>query len=799
METSRIRYQANDLSISNPQPSAITGYTVLRASKGTTRPHFVSKGDVNTLLDLFGAPTAVINGTTYNYYGIQEAIDFINNGYGLWVSAPAGIHAGSTSNFGGVYVTTEGSLEPFNSTVGELGDGTPNFDYNITTSITCPSASFSAGFTASGGSPFVNTVKLSAVSPTGIILDNIPNKYFVSANVSSLTLTGVGTQAFSYTLGYTGGVWKFITGPGTFASNTIGTVSTGTNSTLNAPTSKITFLAPSSDPNCPLITAAAIATTLAGDTSITASWIQSIQSFVIMAFYQSSMRGIPGTFTMSNMSNMLIPVIITGNGGIATITQTLVNPTTLTLQIGTVTPPSSTSYVTIGTFSPIAITNTDTQTTIAALIAALPWANSGFIASYNGSGLVTITGTSPVDYAPWSNPSFNTVQISYNEYQYGTTQATTFTPNSVVSTDPNAKNGSGTSIFVTDVIGTNNYLRPLTTNLQFYNTSSGITWPNSITVTLQGSRILSTASFVSSTDLTPTLQPGWDNIINDTYADVMVAFDPEYCTALAPSFSGYRSSNLKFTTFLTSPRISNGLPASRSDNQAATNAYLAARATLPNDSGLAYYCNEMYVQENYTGTKFYATPIGSLAAMLAKIMDTAQGGLAPFFTNDSQGRGGQVNKTVLKQKFAFDPGMLDQLDAAGINPFVFDQMFGVMVTSQRTAASTAQLTDYSYLGHTMSFDLFRKEMRNVVMFPQIGKPISGTYIQLRTDQSNIILNKRLTGVNAIWTDGKIFIKEVNTSDTLAQNTFVIKARVKVTPFSEFVLLIFENVGQTSNV
>jgi hypothetical protein len=99
----------------------------------------------------------------------------------------------------------------------------------------------------------------------------------------------------------------------------------------------------------------------------------------------------------------------------------------------------------------------------------------------------------------------------------------------------------------------------------------------------------------------------------------------------------------------------------------------------------------------------------------------------------------------------------------------------------------------------MSFDLFRKEMKNVVMTPQIGKPISGIYMQLRTDQSNIILGKRLAGNSAIWNDGKIFIKEVNTPQTKAQNMFVIKARVQVIPFAEYVELIFENIGQTMTV
>ena len=65
MDTNRLIFQNNDLSVSNGQPSAISGYTVIKASKGITKPTYVQAYDTGSLLDLFGAPTQVINGITY--------------------------------------------------------------------------------------------------------------------------------------------------------------------------------------------------------------------------------------------------------------------------------------------------------------------------------------------------------------------------------------------------------------------------------------------------------------------------------------------------------------------------------------------------------------------------------------------------------------------------------------------------------------------------------------------------------------------------------------------------------------
>ena len=85
------------------------------------------------------------------------------------------------------------------------------------------------------------------------------------------------------------------------------------------------------------------------------------------------------------------------------------------------------------------------------------------------------------------------------------------------------------------------------------------------------------------------------------------------------------------------------------------------------------------------------------------------------------------------------------------------------------------------------------------MLPQIGKLINNHYMVMRRQQTENILGKRTSGVNAIWDSAAAYVETVNNDQTKAENKFVINVRVKVNPFSEDVWLVFENVDQTSSV
>lgn len=391
------------------------------------------------------------------------------------------------------------------------------------------------------------------------------------------------------------------------------------------------------------------------------------------------------------------------------------------------------------------------------------------------------------------NPNLNTVTFSFREKVYGSSYYSS--PSYTVSPDFDKVNGFNASIFLETILDGNTFISGKA--YKDFTDSTG-TWEwetdpdyGTVTTPVSGTRVLLDADFDASTDLGPTLQMGWDAVAGPEFEDIRMFFDPEAMDSLKTNFSNLRNTTHKFSTFIS------GIKVSQTEVDAAVGALQTARSSLPNLTGLAYYCNEFLTKENYTGTEFWTIPVGAIASRLTRIMEVRYGGAAPMFTNSSNGLGGQIDKVVRKAKYYFTADDLDALDGYGINPVVLDNYYGLMITSQRTAQSPITLTDWSYLGHQMAFDLFKAEVKKNVMIPQIGKPINPFYMDLRQSQTEAILNKRLIGANAIWDFGEVLVEEVNTATTRAENKFVIKVRVRVNPFSETVELVFNNLSQLS--
>lgn len=212
--------------------------------------------------------------------------------------------------------------------------------------------------------------------------------------------------------------------------------------------------------------------------------------------------------------------------------------------------------------------------------------------------------------------------------------------------------------------------------------------------------------------------------------------------------------------------------------------------------GVAYYVNEFLELCPYTGKKYWACPIGDVALMLATIMDKKLGGCAPAWLNDN-GLGGQLSRSVLRAKYDLDDKATKILDEKGLNPIVYKNSTGLMILSHKTTELDAG--DWSYLGHSMSFDLYKREIRDKVMRPQLLKAIDAHYMNIRQKEADNILSKRISGHRPIWAEGANYIKEVNTPQTKLQRKFVIKSKVKVNVFSEYVEFVFTNVAQDGTI
>ena len=283
----------------------------------------------------------------------------------------------------------------------------------------------------------------------------------------------------------------------------------------------------------------------------------------------------------------------------------------------------------------------------------------------------------------------------------------------------------------------------------------------------------------------PAMKAGWNYMISDpeTYDPANVAMDPTGYEDLKPLLLSARQT-FKMTTFISPKSIT------QAEYENPNLITVAGRG-----SGTAQYVGEFLVKDPYTNKKYWMKPIGYVGLKLARIIDLRLGGAAPMWNDDSNGLGGQLACSVLKARWPFKDTATEIMDKKGINPIIYNNSDGVMIVSQRSTQDPTNTTDWSYLGHSMAFDLCKREIRDNVMRPQIGKLNNDYYQEMRQTQTEAILDKRISGSNPIWAAAECHIKDVNTTAIKAQRKFAIKVRVQVNVFGEVVELSFENTAQ----
>lgn len=214
--------------------------------------------------------------------------------------------------------------------------------------------------------------------------------------------------------------------------------------------------------------------------------------------------------------------------------------------------------------------------------------------------------------------------------------------------------------------------------------------------------------------------------------------------------------------------------------------------------GFAQYCQELLYKDRNLRKKYYSCPIGAVAVMLMRIMESYLGGVAPSWLNEGIVGGqleGCMSRTPIAPRWDFEDLDTKIMDAKGINPIVMDADDGVMMVSQKTTELGAG--DWSKLGHSMAFDLTKREIRDQVMKPQLSKKINDHWIEKRQTQVDKILAKRTSA--GVYSYANCDIAKVNNEYTKAQNVFNIAVEVRATPYSEKVRLTFTNLAQTTSV
>lgn len=286
-------------------------------------------------------------------------------------------------------------------------------------------------------------------------------------------------------------------------------------------------------------------------------------------------------------------------------------------------------------------------------------------------------------------------------------------------------------------------------------------------------------------DYAQIIKAGITEAMNLVYDDALVFMEPTGEEQFKASLASLRAAH--DTSTIISPKNINQAQFEKPETIP-----VAGRST-----GTAQYIGEFRMRDSTTKKYYYCKPIGDVGLMLARIMDKKLGGVAPAGTNDSQGCGGTLPRAVISAKWNFVDSQLKTFDEKGLNAITYDAENGLMIQAHKTTQDPANVTDWSFLAHSMSFDLCKREIRDKVMTPQLFKKINDYWMSIRQQQVEDILAKRTTGNDPIWDSASCEISGVNTIQTKLKRQFVMKVTCKVNVTSESVLLMFENLSQNS--
>lgn len=282
------------------------------------------------------------------------------------------------------------------------------------------------------------------------------------------------------------------------------------------------------------------------------------------------------------------------------------------------------------------------------------------------------------------------------------------------------------------------------------------------------------------------VKQGWTEAFDSQYDDVFIFMDP----------TGEEFVHTQHASLVMTHKLAIAISPKNISKAEFTN---PSKITVTGRSKqTAQFAGEFQYYDAYTGRSFWMKPIGDVGLMCARIYDFKMGGWSPSWYNYND-MGGQLPRAVLKARWNFSDSATKIMDEKGINPIIYNADDGLMAVSSKTTQDPNNLTDWSYLEHVMAFLLCKRDIRDNVMRQQIKKPIDDYWMGVRQTQVEAILAKRTTGSNKIWTKAVCDIAGVNTDITKAARKFVIYVKVKVTPFSEYVELQFENVGQTTSL
>jgi hypothetical protein len=220
---------------------------------------------------------------------------------------------------------------------------------------------------------------------------------------------------------------------------------------------------------------------------------------------------------------------------------------------------------------------------------------------------------------------------------------------------------------------------------------------------------------------------------------------------------------------------------------------LTDRSAMSLDSdNLGIYTNWSKIEDPYNDSYAWISNIGSIGKKYAMMSDIYDSGSPAGIDEDSHG--GQLDDWKYKEvELDYTDAQLAALDAAQVNPVIWDDDYGVMAYGDKTAQ--VSLSDTSFIGHRRMYNYILEKIINQVLKKQVFK---NNDVMHRTRAKAMIddfIRSTVFAVGAIreWTT--VCDTTNNTNEILNQRKFIVDLYIKVTPNSQTVHLKLVRVGQ----
>lgn len=344
-----------------------------------------------------------------------------------------------------------------------------------------------------------------------------------------------------------------------------------------------------------------------------------------------------------------------------------------------------------------------------------------------------------------------------------------------VSLTDGAKNGFGEDIFIERVFEDNDFIRAIV-NTEADSSNGGFV----------DSNLVSFTGSYKATNMASVLENAWNKYQSKSKYPAKIFMDPSTDSSIPAVFNTLRNTYQKYSSYIFAMPISD-----------TASTVVASYAALSlNNRGLAAYWNQGLVR--YKTAKFWTSLVGRVGAKYAQMVNVFNG-LAPSW-KDENNHGGQLGPGILELKYDPTEDQLETIETGGVNPIIFHQTLGVMISGQKTAKSSAFISDDSYIGHSRLFDTIIENITNQVLVAQITKLNDDTHRRQAVMLGNSFMQPLTEPSLGLINDYRIKCDSGNNDAiALSQRKFVFSLAVQVTPFSEFIVFNFIKTGQTITV